>query len=161
ENRELRAIAHELAPLRDLDATAEILKSLRDRYSDILTRSAFIVVEEGLQTKKRSAVRHLHPSRLLQHVAQDLRLCAATAACLLRRVSGCREVQDGITRGYRRARKAMHKVESTPEDVFFHAWRRRVKDHWYHVRLFEGLSATARARTRKLRQLETWLGDDH
>ena len=43
----------------------------------------------------------------------------------------------------------------------FHAWRRRVKDHAYHVRLFESLHPTPRARARNLKRLETWLGDDH
>jgi len=67
----------------------------------------------------------------------------------------------GIRRGYQRARKAMAQVQAHPEDVLFHAWRRRVKDHWYHVRLLDGLNRRADTRARRLHRLETWLGDDH
>lgn len=43
----------------------------------------------------------------------------------------------------------------------FHSWRRRVKDHWYQVRLFAPHHRTLAARARSLRRLETDLGDDH
>jgi hypothetical protein len=66
-----------------------------------------------------------------------------------------------MTRGYRRARKAMVRVQRNPEDAGFHAWRRRVKDHWYQVRLLEGLTPAAHARARRLKRLETLLGNDH
>jgi hypothetical protein len=36
-----------------------------------------------------------------------------------------------------------------------------VKDHWYHIRLFEALHASPRARVKTLKRLEGWLGDDH
>jgi hypothetical protein len=67
----------------------------------------------------------------------------------------------GIVRGYRRARKELACVHATPDDGLFHTWRRRVKDHWYHVRLLEGLNGKAAMRVRNLKRLETWLGDDH
>jgi hypothetical protein len=52
-------------------------------------------------------------------------------------------------------------VSTDPENRPFHTWRRRVKDHWYHMRLLEALTGRAQVRTRRLKQLETWLGDDH
>ena len=48
-----------------------------------------------------------------------------------------------------------------PEDAQFHTWRRRVKDHWYHMRLLDGFNPHSQIRMRRLKQLETWLGDDH
>ncbi len=50
--------------------------------------------------------------------------------------------------------------EQTAES--FHEWRKRVKDHWYHVRLLESAwTDLLRAREGSLKNLETWLGDDH
>jgi hypothetical protein len=36
-----------------------------------------------------------------------------------------------------------------------------VKDHWYQMRLVEGLDGKAHGRVRRLKQLQEWLGDDH
>jgi hypothetical protein len=55
----------------------------------------------------------------------------------------------------------MASVHANPDDSAFHMWRRRVKDHWYHIRLLEGINAKALRRARRLKRLETWLGDDH
>ena len=66
-----------------------------------------------------------------------------------------------MVRAYRRARKALAEVHAIPSDSVFHNWRKRVKDHWYHVRLLEGLNSGAASRARALRHLEKCLGDDH
>jgi CHAD domain-containing protein len=48
----------------------------------------------------------------------------------------------------------------SPENL--HELRKRIKDHWYHVRLLEGIwSETMGAREKSLKALETWLGEDH
>jgi hypothetical protein len=37
-----------------------------------------------------------------------------------------------------------------------------VKDHWYHIRLLENLwTDMMKAHEKSLKDLETWLGDDH
>ena len=72
----------------------------------------------------------------------------------------------GIARGlrsaFRRGRKAFQQACDHPRSEQLHAWRKRAKDHWYHMRLlrkswpevFEGYIAA-------LDQLETVLGDHH
>ncbi len=52
-------------------------------------------------------------------------------------------------------------VEITSGTPEFHAWRRRVQEHWYHVRLFESIESGARSRARRLKQLERDLGVEH
>ena len=44
-------------------------------------------------------------------------------------------------------------------DERLHRWRRRVKDHWYHMRLLNGVNGRISGRVRRLKQLATWLGD--
>ena len=79
----------------------------------------------------------------------------------VRRAADPAVVRSGVIQGYSRARKAMRSVKTTPEDAGFHAWRRHVKDHWYHVRLLEGVHPPVGTRVRLLNRLERWLGADH
>jgi CHAD domain-containing protein len=162
QNRQLRAIARQLAPLRDVDATLEIMESLRAYYPHLVTSSIFAEVHRALVIWKRRTLTRLDPDRLLGRAARDLRRTAlATTQLIRQRVSGYASIRAGMTRGYRRARKAMARAQDHPDDSVFHTWRRQVKDHWYHMRLLEGLNPTARVRARRLKRLETWLGDDH
>jgi len=63
---------------------------------------------------------------------------------------------------YRRGRAAMAAVRRHPQPEHCHEWRKRVKDHWYHLRLLETRwDAATRARERSLKELETWLGEHH
>ena len=53
------------------------------------------------------------------------------------------------------------KAAAGTDDARFHVWRRRVKDHWYQMRLIEGLNVRAHARVQALSRLEDWLGEHH
>jgi hypothetical protein len=56
----------------------------------------------------------------------------------------------------------MATAQDDPRPENYHEWRKRVKDHWYHVRLLESLwTEVIQAREASLKNLETWLGDDH
>jgi CHAD domain-containing protein len=161
QNQRLRTIAHHLSSLRDVDATAEMLKSVRDHYPRQITPPIFAAVHRGLAALKRRAMTRLDPGRLLPRTVRELRRLAHPTARRIRRAGGSSAIRTGVLRGYRRARKALGSVHRKAEDARFHTWRRRVKDHWYQVRLIEGFNARAHARARQLRRLETWLGDDH
>jgi CHAD domain-containing protein len=161
QNRRLRAVAHQLSSLRDADATTETMKAVRDHFPRLVTTSIFGAVCRGLSSRKRGTVARLDPDRLLLRVEHELRRAAKSMPRLIRREGRYAVVRAGVARGYRRARKAMAAVHANPEDTRFHTWRRRVKDHWYHMRLLEDLGAQAKARARGLKRLETWLGDDH
>jgi CHAD domain-containing protein len=160
-NRQLGTIAHQLSSLRDVDAAVEMMEAVRDRYPRLVTRRIFAGVHRGLLARERGTVMRLQPDRLLPRVAGELRRLARSTPPRIRRVAGDASTRAGMVRAYRRARRAMAGVHANPEDARFHLWRRRVKDHWYHVRLLEGLDRHAAARARGLKKLETWLGDDH
>ena len=159
ENTRLRRAARSLSALRDLDAMTETLRSLQDRHSTVLTASIIRPVTRGL----RGRTRHVRSraSLLVSKAKSALDKSDRSAPDRVRSAARFSAVRDGVAHGYRRARKAMQQVTAESNDADVHAWRRKVKDHWYHVRLFEGLHATPRARARRLRQLERWLGDDH
>jgi CHAD domain-containing protein len=75
---------------------------------------------------------------------------------------GFRAIAPGLEDSYRRGRKAMAVAQQDSRAENYHDWRKRVKDHWYHVRLLESLwTEVLQAREASLKNLETWLGDDH
>jgi len=47
-----------------------------------------------------------------------------------------------------------------PHPENYHEWRKRVKEHWYHVRLLEVTVADG-GYEKSLKELETALGEDH
>jgi CHAD domain-containing protein len=157
----LRSIAHQLSTLRDVDASPAMMNALRDHYPRIVTRSMSRAVQRGLLARTRGMVARVDPDQLLPRVASEIKRSGTRVQRRIRRVTQASAIRAGMRRGYRRARKAMARVRTRPEDASFHTWRRRVKDHWYHMRLLEGLAAYAQVRIRRLKQLETWLGDDH
>jgi CHAD domain-containing protein len=56
----------------------------------------------------------------------------------------------------------MAAAQKDPRPENYHEWRKRVKDHWYHVRLLENVwTEVMQAHEASLKNLETWLGDDH
>jgi CHAD domain-containing protein len=157
----LRAVGHRLAPMRDADAMLQTMKALREHYPRLITPSLFRPVDRVLTARKRGASSPRQSARLLADASRILRKARKAVPAEIRRTARGRAMRSGIERGYRRAREEMVRLNEAPEDLRFHAWRRRVKDHWYHMRLFEGVNGRAHTRVRLLKQLETWLGDDH
>lgn len=161
ENNRLRTVAHQLSSVRDVDAMTETMKAVRSHYPRLVTPSIFAAINRELAARQHVTIARLNPDRRAPRAAHMLGQSARKIRRQVRRVSGARLVQAGVTHAYRRARKTMAHVRQRPEDLLFHAWRRRVKDHRYHMRLLESISATAHARARRLKRLDTWLGDDH
>jgi len=160
-NGRLRAVGHRLSSLRDADAVVATMSGLRDHYPRIITPAVFRPVDKALQAHKRGAGSRPRAERMLAGALRTLRKTRAAVPARIRRVAGSKAMRGGAGRGYRRARQELARVAAEPDDLRFHAWRRRVKDHWYHMRLIEGLNGRAHARVRQLKQLQTWLGDDH
>jgi CHAD domain-containing protein len=161
QNRRLRALAHQLSTLRDADVTLDTMNSVRDHFARVVSPSIFADVQQGLRSRKRATAARVDPKHLLPRVERALRQSEKDTSKSVRRSAGRGAMIAGIVRGYRRARRELACVHATPDDGLFHNWRRRVKDHWYHVRLLEGLNGKAAIRVRNLKRLETWLGDDH
>ena len=73
----------------------------------------------------------------------------------------CRH-RPGIENTYRAGRAALARVRKNPRPENLHELRKRVKDHWYHIRLLESLwTGVMSAYEKSLKDLETWLGNDH
>jgi CHAD domain-containing protein len=155
----LRSASRRLSPLRDADASLETLEKLRARYPRVLTAAVVRSVERALKIDKQRAQSRV--PRLLPGVVRALKRSTGTVPASIKKAAGEDAMRAGVRRAYRRARRAMELANGQGDDEGAHRWRRRVKEHWYHMRLLRGVNGRVSTRVRGLKQLETWLGDHH
>jgi len=75
---------------------------------------------------------------------------------------GFAAIEGGLVKTYRRGRKALRAAYEAPGTESFHEWRKRVKYHWYHVRLLQDVwSEMMEVREEAAHDLSDLLGDDH
>jgi CHAD domain-containing protein len=53
-----------------------------------------------------------------------------------------KQICNAVCKIYRRGQRALAKVIDDPEPEDFHAWRKRVKDAWYELRILQPLNRT-------------------
>jgi CHAD domain-containing protein len=159
ETKQLRGAGDALSTLRDADATEETLNALRNRYPTAISSAALAGIAGGLRARKQVARARSKDS--LATARRGLADSARSTPSSVERVATVRRVRKGMVRGYRRARRALRQVAPDSDVARFHLWRRRVKDHWYQIRLVERFSPALRTRAKALRRLEALLGDDH
>lgn len=153
----LRSASRRLSALRDADASGETLEKLRLRYPRVLTASVVRSLDRVLKADKQRAQSRV--PRLLPGVVRTLKRSTRTVPRQIRKAAGQDAMRAGMRRTYRRAREAMTLARGQHDDEGLHRWRRRVKDHWYHMRLLKGVNGRISGRVRRLKQLGTWLGD--
>jgi CHAD domain-containing protein len=158
---ELRKVAHGLSSLRDVDIMAETMAAVRAHDPGLVTPAISSSINQGLAATRRAGIARRAQERLVTRAARALSESASNARHQVGRFSGSHSIEAGAARAYRRARQAMVRARRNPDDLLFHAWRRRAKDHWYHMRLLEAISAAARGRARTLKRLDGVLGNEH
>lgn len=157
--RKLRRGAHALAAMREADANLESLAALQQRWGAALTQAVANRVRRGLESRTRESRAEAGDS--LATARTQLASVRARAPALVAKAARRQAVEDGAVRAYGRARRVLATLRPDAADADFHLWRRRLKEHYYHIRLFEGLHPAPRARARALNRLEEALGDDH
>jgi len=164
ENRFFRDKARALASARDDQVMLDTLETLGAGGSEES------VPEELAGLRDRLAARR---DAHLQSGGEDLGDRMSEVAEALERypdriadwriwAKGFEALAPGLERSYREGRKALKAVCKKPDQVRFHEWRKRVKDHWYHSRLLTGLwPEVMEARGVELSRLADLLGDEH
>lgn len=162
ENARMRDIAARLSQFRDAFVIVETFDDLKTKYQDKHAALRLRAVRAGL-TRRRNE----------ESKEEDVTLVLSTAATSLRRASKRVKrwplagdefdaIAPGLEESYRSGRKALASARKDPRPEAFHELRKRVKDHWYHVRLLEGLWTEVMVGYEKsLKDLEDWLGNDH
>ena len=162
ENTRMRNLGRQLSQIRDATAIIEVFDGLREKYKDSLQRDAFASIRQGLEKNKRETEQGANVDQIAQRSLSALRRTGKRAKNWPLKNDGFQAIAPGLEERYRRGRKTMKIVQNDPTPENYHEWRKRVKDHWYHVRLLESLwTDVMQAHEGSLKNLETWLGDDH
>lgn len=163
ENVAFRDASRLLGPLRDCEALSTTVAAFTEEGSDAETRTAVDEVGRVLNLRRNQAANAVFsaPERLnqfRQEMEEALRRVETWETGLEDPLS----IEKGVTRPYRRARRAMAAAYDDPHAENFHEWRKRVKYHWYHMRLLRDCwKAVLRARRDELDDLSDLLGDEH
>lgn len=163
ENAALREAGRLLSGTRDADVLVQTIGKLADRFAGEVPAPTF------------DALRTAAAARAAEGRAGDATVPAEEARAL---IAGARErarewplddvrpraIVEGLGRGYGRGREALanaRRVRGEDPEVV-HAWRKRVKDLWYHQRLLAPIwPDVVGAQAEAAHRLSELLGDDH
>jgi CHAD domain-containing protein len=160
-NMTLRRVNRLLSPIADGEAVLGTLARLEQRSAADLS-TAVSALRDALLARRVAIDRRAKAHRVLQ-------LCSSALHAELSRVSewrltrrGRHAVTAGLRKTVRAARRAMARTKLHPTAGNYHRWRRRVKDHWFQLRLLERrCGGELLTRQRRLETLDGHLGEYH
>lgn len=162
ENTRLRNVGRRLSASRDAAVLVETFDNLVAKYPHDVPGHRLDSIRRVLVRHREQAERQLDSGSLLRRSASTLTAAAVRISDWPLKNNGFAAIGPGLERTYRRGRAALAAARAHASAENFHELRKRVKDHWYHVRLLEDLwTGVMQAYENALKDLETWLGDDH
>jgi len=162
ENAAIRDAAKDLSALRDAEALLETYQRLQARFADEVDWRRLIGVRRALVSRREQLADDGTLPRRIAAFGEQLSALRGRLPSWPLAELGFDDLAPGFKRSYRRGRKAMRAVEDAPSDQGFHAWRKRTKDHRYHLELLRNLwPAQVKARRAEVKALGSLLGDEH
>jgi hypothetical protein len=159
--RRLRLAHRMLAPIADGQAVVSIADSLVPRAGRRAAQ-ALSTVHRVAAARAARIDRNARDDRLLPRVARILHTERGRLRSSTFPLSGFAGLEHGLETSMRRSRKAMKRAERHPTAEHYHAWRCRVKDLWFHLRLIEErCGAVTGIEARRLEALDGYLGTHH
>jgi CHAD domain-containing protein len=162
ENARLRDIAARLSEFRDAFAIIGTFDDLKNKFKDERAGTKLRSVRAGLVKRRNESDRGEELGVVLNAAAAALAKASKRVKRWPLETDGYEAIARGLEETYRNGREALVRARKDPSAENFHQLRKRVKDHWYHVRLLEGLwTEVMGAYEKSLKDLEDWLGNDH
>jgi CHAD domain-containing protein len=163
ENARYRDAARRISKLRDAEAVIETCDALASRFSGRADEGGVRIVRARLAARKKTLVKDTaRIDSLLKDFESAMIAGRESAASLAIEGKRYEPVLAGMQKTYARARRAMKGAYDHPAPGSFHEWRKRVKYHWYHMRLAQKVwSPVVRVRRNELGRLGEALGNHH
>lgn len=161
-NRRMRRASRRLAPIADGEALGRAFETLVVAHPREVTPEVAAAVRRHLRGVLAEVSVRSMADQAIPHVIRRLRQERQRAAAWRLDGDGFTLVESGLERTVRRSRAAMARAKAHETSGRFHAWRRRVKDHWLQLRLLGPRCADGLATDIvRLDQLDELLGQAH
>ncbi len=162
EDEVLQKIGRLLSPKRDAEVLLKTLNQLQQRFFPERPSAVIQTLRESFLAQERRCLAQLTRSNAVAAITAVLQEMPARIADWPVMEYGWKELRRAVRRGYARARASYRNAQDAPTSPRLHRWRKRVKEHWFHLRL---LRRACPARMEELAQdfavLGEFLGDDH
>lgn len=160
ENSRLRDAGRTLSPLRDAGAMIGTLDTLQQHANGELSSREVAPVRRALLVQKQQLQQEVGHPEFLREVAAALEQTRRSARQWDLNAGGFPAIEPGLERTFRAGKEAFHRAWKTQTREDLHEWRKRVKDHWYQVRLLENLwCGVFQGYENSLKELESALGE--
>jgi CHAD domain-containing protein len=160
ENTALRDVARQLSVVRDADVLVEVIEGLRphDRRD-----AAFQRIVSTTRLHRRSVRREFfNGGAALTAIRNSMSDSKSRLADWAGDGITSKDVLKGLRRSYSRARRSFESARRSRDDIRWHEWRKRTKDFWYHLRLFQPVWPPVLGATiSQCGDLADRLGEDH
>jgi hypothetical protein len=159
---DLSDVSRMLAPVADGQGVIETLNVLAKRYRKVLPRKTALAIRSDLIERERRIDSQARAEGVLEQAASTLHAERARVKRWQLKAEGFRAIEPGLKESLRRARDAMLAARLHPTLERYQTWRRRVKNHWFHVRLIESRCGNQlMTYQRRLEALDGILGEYH
>jgi CHAD domain-containing protein len=161
ESARLRDTGQKLSQLRDAGALIATFDELKKRCAKTLGNVSLIAIRRALVLHKKHVEAEMGTPELLHGLAAVLGSTLQSVQRWPLKTDGFAALEPGLEKTFRSGKKAFRALKMHAGREKFHEWRKRVKDHWYHVRLLENLwSDVMKGYEQTLKELEDDLGED-
>ena len=162
ENAVLWEAARGLSGARDAEVMIASIDQLSERFAGQLPASAFESIRSYFEARRLAELEDTGGSIVQTRALGELAAARERVERWELRNGGWKALESGLERSYRRGCEAFADARVSAEMVDLHAWRKRVKDLWYHERLLAPTCGpTVRGHAKDLDRLAELLGDDH
>lgn len=162
ENVSFRDAGRQLADMRERAVTVATLDRIGEHFSEQLAEQALASVRSRLVADYAAAREEFSQSDRLQQVAEMVRAARQRIAQWPIEQHDFEALRPGLQRVYKRGCKGLRAAYVRPSAENYHAWRKRVKYLWYHLRVLRnGWPDVLDGWVGATHDLAGYLGDDH
>ena len=162
ENERARDAGRLLAGARDAQVKLDTLGAICERYSESEDVDRLTPYADRLEEKLEATTDDDEGAGAAEAAACEIERARRELEDWSVAGDGWEPIEDGLARSYRRGRRRYRAAAKDPSGTNMHEWRKRVKDHWYHLRLLRNAwRPVLKPAADEAHELADLIGDDH